>query len=490
MLVVPTPTQVRLYGYEGRREELDRHLTYIDKRVDYDIQRHKRNAVYARDQVRWEQELADLKAQRKKSLVFEDEEGLWTYSGLAPMLARVFDDQVEYKVKYPYPHTIPWEKEPKHKPRYYQEASRDKLLEARHGAVEIGTGLGKSYIISLLTRHLGMKTIIMAPSKNIAEQLYEELSTYFGKRRVGMFGDGKKQSNKQIVVGIAASLTKVAPGTPHWIALEKAQVFIADESHLCPAVSLAHVCFGLAKDAPYRFFFSATQMRNDGADILLQGITSDIVYSMTVREGVDQGFLAQPIFRMIQTTSNSSYGGNDPMKATRKHLYYNEQVNQLAADIANKSVALLQRPVLILVEEIEQFVHLLPYFRCEARFAHGGVTAENRGRLPSQYHDSDPKKLVTQFNANEYPILVGTSCISTGTDIQAAQTVIYLQGQKSEIKVRQAVGRSTRRVEGVKSDCFFVDFDVINNDYTHRHAEYRTAIYDDIYPGIDIVGCE
>ncbi|NBT57431.1 hypothetical protein EBT16_01480, partial [bacterium] len=71
--------------------------------------------------------------------------------------------------------------------------------------------------------------------------------------------------------------------------------------------------------------------------------------------------------------------------------------------------------------------------------------------------------------------------VSTGTDIRACKAIIYLQGGKSEIQVKQAVGRGTRRTE-TKSDCFFIDFNVKNIAVVHRHALARKEIYQDIYP--------
>jgi superfamily II DNA or RNA helicase len=221
-------------------------------------------------------------------------------------------------------------------------------------------------------------------------------------------------------------------------------------------------------------------MRNDGLDLVLEAITGPIVYRMTVRQGVDQGYLAKPIFTVISVDSKASFNSRDANEMTRRHLYYNPEVNAAAGDIANKSIELLGRPTMILVEEIEQFTHLLPYLRHRAVFAHGGVTAENKDKLPVEYHKSDPDALVADFNAGKVNLLVGTSCIATGTDIQAARQIIYLRGGKSEIQVKQAVGRGTRLCEG-KTDCYFTDFDVKNIDTTHRHAMERASIYADIY---------
>src|SRR5205814_3770420 len=127
------------------------------------------------------------------------------------------------------------------------------------------------------------------------------------------------------------SLTRVEKGTSHWKELSQAQVFMADESHLVPSETLARVCLGLCASAPYRFFFSATQMRNDGLDMLLDGITGETVFSMTVKEGVDQGYLARPHFRMVRTSSAEKCFSQDPGRLTRAHLYYNPRVVKHAA---------------------------------------------------------------------------------------------------------------------------------------------------------------
>jgi superfamily II DNA or RNA helicase len=493
MLALLAPTELRLGGYEKNRALLAETLTYTDKRVDYEYRKAKASKgwfVRVHGQAAYDERIAALEAERKKSLLYEDAEGLWTRSGVHPLLARVFDDKLVRSYELPAPRVVPWAKMPEHQDRYYQVAAHDALLAAAQNGpacVEIGTGLGKSRIIRNLIKSLGLQAVVMAPSKNIAQQLFDDLTLHFGSARVGFFGDGKKQYSKLITVAIGASLTRVEPGSPIWEKLSQARVFIADESHLCPAATLEKVCFGLQGSAPYRFFFSGTQMRNDGLDLVLDGITGPCVYSMTVREGVDQGFLSKPVFRTVWMdskvlgASGRIYDSDDANDLTRAHVFYNPDVNARAAEFANKSVSMLGRPTVILVEEMEQFGHLLPLLRYEARFAHGGVTKENKDKIPEQYHDSDPKALVAAFNRNEFPILVGTSCIVTGTDIQAAQTIIFLRGGKSEIEVKQAIGRGTRLFPG-KNDCIFLDFGISNVETLERHANARIKIFDDVYP--------
>lgn len=345
------------------------------------------------------------------------------------------------------------------------------------------TGLGKSLIILNLVKRLGQKTVVMTPSVSIARQIYDEFVEAFGTRYVGAFYDSKKQSNKKIVVSVAASLARVSAegeSNEHFKNLSSATVFIADESHTCPAKTLEDVCHRLLGKAPYRFFFSGTQIRGDGLDLLLKGITGPIVFRMTVKEGVEQGFLSKPIFHMVGVKSQAFLDSHDANEMTRTHLFYNPHVNKVAAAIANKSVSVLNHPVLILVDEFEQFAHLLPHLKHKVAFAHGGVTKDNSKYIPAEYHKSDPNALVEQFNNLEIPILVGTSCISTGTDIRSVKTIIFLMGGKSETQIKQSVGRGTRLFEG-KKDFKFYDFDVANIPMVHRHATERVMIYDGIY---------
>jgi superfamily II DNA or RNA helicase len=486
-----------LVGYEPREATLEKALSYTDKKVEFELSRIQKSAHFWRQKLgeeEFKRRVDALKAERKKSLLFRDEEGLFTYSGLGSRIAVAGSDVIERRYNLPDFDIMPWANKPKYKDRPYQVEAHDKLIEAvQHGpcGVELATGAGKSTIIRNVLKTIALEAVVMAPSKSIAGQLYDDLCHHFGKRYVGMVGDGKKDFKKHIVVAIDDSLSLVEPGTEIWNALSSKPVFIADESHLCPAQSLAKVCFGLMKNAPYRMFFSATQMRNDGLDLVLDGITGNIVIHKNVRELVDEGYLAKPIFKIVKCQSNSSYDSKDAVLMTRKHLFYNRIVTEIAADLANKFVSHMKRPTIILVEEVEQFGRLLPHLKHEARFAHGPLTKENKESVPEAYHKDKPKDLVQLFNEGKLPILVGTSCIATGTDIQVAEAEIYLMGGKSEIKVKQGLGRETRGgfkgsvvnpwTGKQKLDSIHVDFEVSNIDILTRHADERASIYADVY---------
>lgn len=477
------PSIVRLYDFEDRHGQITKSLEYTDMAARYEYMRFKNSPFKFRmPEDKYDAKLAELYSKIKKTLLFKDEKSHYTYAGLATYLSKKTGLTVENTVEYPKMKSIAWDNVPPYTMHPYQREAFEKLLEARHAGVEIGTGLGKSFIICNMLRHAGLKAVVMTPSTSISDQLYKQFTKAFGKKYVGAFFDGKKESKKLITVANAQSLTKIAPDSEHWDNFQKVDLFIADESHQCPAATLERVCVGVLAKAPYRFFCSATQTRNDGRTAMLDGITGPIVYSKTVREGVDEGYLAKPQFRIVEITSDSDRESRDANTMTREHLYYNPKVAQKIGNLVNQA-ADHGMPVLVLIEEVEQFTKLFPYLRHVVGFAHGALNDDNRQKVPKEFWESDPAKLVDEFNSGKLPVLVGTSCISTGTDVQVVKMLVYWQGGKSEIQVKQAIGRGTRRPPG-KTQCTVVDFDVTNVPTLHKHTEAREKIYMELYPDV------
>lgn len=485
-------------------ERVKTFLTFRDKSISFQLAQLKRNKHLA---MRWgqeyyEQRLEELKRQQNRCLLKEDGELLYTYSGLAEDLSGFFGLPAENQIQYPEPETIPWAKVPDKQMRPYQVQMVEKLLEVRHGAVSCGTGLGKSLSALHLVKRLGLPTLVVTPSVSIASQMYEMFKEAFGTKYVGMFGDGKKQFKKRIVVGIAQSLTRLEPGDEAYEVLASKSVLLADESHLLPATTFEKVFVGLGAEAPYRFSFSATQMRTDGAELLLKGLIGPIVFNMTVQDGVDQGYLARPIFKMIQVSSSSSFRSNDANKMDRIHLLENPNVVAKAASIANHAAS-QGKGVLILIDEFSQAALLERYLVFPREFAHGGLptlSPRDRARqkrnpnvvrdikdiLPEKFWKSDVVDQVRRFNSGDFKILIGTSAIGLGTDILPAEVLIIMRKGTSDTKFIQSVGRGTRRIPG-KDRCLVFDFDVVNIDVVHRHAKVRASIYDGIMPPVQYV---
>jgi superfamily II DNA or RNA helicase len=487
-LVINDPPWVELTEMSELDIELaKRFLTYQDRAVEFLLQKTKKQQYWAqRDPEGWAARIEELKAQRKRCLLFQrEDETYFTYSGLAEQLSGALGGAViDNQINYPEPCNISWETIPPPL-RPYQLSSKQDLLKARHGAVSIATGGGKSRILLELVHDLGsLRSLVVAPTVAIAEQLYKDFVKYLGPKKVGFFGGGKKHL-KHITVAIAASLVRVEKGTEAWDWFQGCGVVAFDESHLLAATTYDKLATGVAGKACYRFSTSATQMRNDGADVLLNGLIGKIVCYLSVKDLVDSGYLAKPNFTMVRCQSSSSEQYDDVQKMMRKHHYLNPNLLKKAADVANKSVRLLDHSVLILIDEIAQFNAIFPYLKFESKFAYGqGGTTAAKSKLAKAFQSSDPTKLIKAFEAAEYPILVGTiGILGMGVDMRRVQTIIYLAGGKSPIQVAQAVGRGTRLCEQVdKKEFNFVDFCVEDIPVLVRHSEAREKVYNSLYP--------
>lgn len=494
-LASPTRLQIRdlIEGSMDRRK-IEATLKYRDLRAVFAWKKFN-NSAYAKDALKarcsddaeYEETVEKMKAAQNRTCLLPDDE---TYAGLAPRLRQMLNCELTSDVEYPESELLAWHDQPKNTLRPYQRQAVDALIEARHGGIELATGLGKSTILLYLVKELGLKTVVMCPSRSIASQLLDDFQAALGKKRVGMFGDGKHDASKLVTIAISNSLALVDETSEHWEAFQAVKVFAVDESHLTPADTLQKVCFGLMANAPYRFFVSATQLRNDGLGVVLEGITGQIVMRMTAREGIQAGWLAVPNFVMIPFSGVADSTGylktySDVTRTHRFHLVNNKPLHKLAAQLANRSVDALGAKTLIMIDELPQFQHLLPHLRHKVGFAHA-ATGDARKKIPAGYEKSDVKKLVAAFNAGEINVLVGTSCVATGTDFTTVGHIIDLSGGASEIALRQRIGRGTRRPPG-KNSFNYTDFDLFNVPDLHRHADTRRVIYRDIWMEPQIV---
>lgn len=491
MISYETPSLIKIKDHDNEIDELKKLLTYKDLSAVYATKRFKNANWYLNKygQEAFHEKLEEYKNNEKVCLLKQDKHGdLFTYSGLKDLVSKSLSDkQIEYKFDYPEFGSFPWDKHPEYELRYYQKDAIKALIANKHAAISLCTGSGKTAVIRQLLKEVGLKSVVVTPSKSIALQTYDDLCKYFGKKRVGFFGSGKKEYTKLITVAIDESLTKVERGSKEWKDFSSAKVLIVDESHISAIDIVEKICIQLCGNAPYRFFLSATQIRNDGSELKLNGIIGPIVYRYSAQKAIEEKYLAKPIFFIKKSHSDSLFISDDTLKMMEHHLYKNPSIHQDAASITNSTVEHLGQQVLILIDHVEQFKYLLPNLRFNFGFAHGGVSKKNRESIPKEFWKSNPKKLVADFNEGKIPILIGTGCISVGTDMPPVGHLIFLQGGKSEIKVSQAIGRGTRIIPGKKDSFMVTDFMINNVPVLKKHSLERMDIYRNIWDDIRII---
>lgn len=482
-IVNPTQAFVKNATKE-EMEILSTALRYTNTSNAQLLKRHY-NKIWMRKQNpdRWAKELEFLKSEVNKSLLLESDDGHFIRPGYLPYLG---DNTIESHVNFPTPKKIPWAKPLPFQLHEYQSQSIERLLEVKHGNVELCTGAGKSAILLGLCRETGFRTAIIAPSRSIFYELLEKFETHLGKANVGAFGAGRKKIGKRFTICISDSLVNVEKDSKEWEFFSNLDMICVDESHTWGAQTLEDICHGIFHKVPYRFFTSGTQTRGDGGKKLLQSIIGKTVYKLTTKEAVDGGFICPHSFVIVGVeSSNPNFASQDPLAMKRAHFLNNRNIAAIAAKIANADALLNGKQTLILVEELSQISLILPLLKVPYAYAHSDG---NTARLKSiGLERVDVDESVKLFNRNEVKILIGTSCIATGTNIFPVHNCINWVGGASEIKCKQgAVGRSVRMLGQspwadrcvLKDVCKIFDFDV-NIPIMRRHLEERIDFYKD-----------
>jgi superfamily II DNA or RNA helicase len=246
----------------------------------------------------------------------------------------------------------------------------------------------------------------------------------------------------------------------------KYQVLISDESHTLPANQFSHFCMNVLGHCPYRWFLSATQERNDGRDLLLEGLIGPRVYEKSIKEGIEEGHLAKLSTLIFDVESSSDFISQNAKLMSQRHFYENKDILDIISIIVPD--ALKQNiPTLILVDEHAQEELIRNRIGKVYEYASGG---------------SDTLKICEDFNQKKIMCVVGTSAVSTGTNFKPTRLTINWQSGKAETKFKQGViGRSTRLDEG-KGSCRLVDFRIKNVPMMLKHANHRIKLYREVGP--------
>jgi superfamily II DNA or RNA helicase len=480
------PTQA--YVKDATDEEINslhKELRYTNTANAALVKRHYNKIWLKRqDPELWTKELEILKGDVNKTLVFEDSIGRrYIRPGYLPYLEMPF--VVENSIRYPVPKKIAWAKPLPFKLHDYQQQSVEKLLAVKHGSVELCTGAGKSAILLSLCRETGFKTAIVAPSKSIFFELLEKFETHLGKGNVGTFGSGRKKIGKRFTICIADSLVNVKPGSEEWDFFNGLDMALFDESHTLGAETLEAMCHGVFSHVPYRFFVSGTQTRGDGAKKLLQSIIGPTVHKLTTKEAVTGGYISPHSFVVVDLeSSNPNFSSRDSIAMKRAHFLNNRNIAAFAAKLANADAMLNGRQTLILVDELSQISMLLPLLKVPYAYAHSDANTARLKAIGLERVDS--KESVDKFNRGEVKVLIGTSCIATGTNIFPTHNTVNWVGGTSEIRTKQgAVGRSVRLLAHSpwaskcipKTGCKIYDFNVFDQYLMTKHLDDRLTFY-------------
>jgi len=441
-IISPTKAKVTFEDAQEKARAV-KFLTYRNTSVQFQLKKHRANRWWKqRDPGGWGHRDKELLQDLHSCLLDAND---FIRPGIIPHLKAVFSVNTMNSIDYPDFRPLPWKKKPEFDPYPYQAEAVKKLMNIKHGNISLPTGCGKSFILLNLAKSMGLKTVVVTPSKSIFNELLKEFQDKLGKNNVGGYGDGKKDYKKTVTVAIGRSMTMLKPDTEAYAALCKADALLVDESHTFAASELEKVCHGIFENVPYRMFVSATQTRGDGTEKMLYSIIGKNVLEMGLSEAISDGYLCPLKFTILNTFSPSTKNKKDPLECKREHFLYNGEIAKLAAKIANASAKVKDQSTLILVEELRQIQMLEQLLEVPYGYVHSASKKDaavwNLDKVKLQDH-------VDAFNHGDIKVLIGTKAIATGTNMYPTHNVINWVGGSSEIVTKQGtMGRSTRKLE-------------------------------------------
>lgn len=365
--------------------------------------------------------------------------------------------------------------------RPYQDRVLEASLREKGGIIKSATGSGKSVMITQLIANTNVKTMVYVVGIDLLYQMKETFEKMLGTK-IGIIGDGQADIKKINICTVwtaanvlgkkyvplddedrsrkeklqAANKAKIKK------TIEQAEMAIFDECHMLATDTLQAINTS-SKSAYYKYGYSGTPWRDDGADLLIEAVCGKTIIEVTATELIKSGYLVQPTVHFIDVPEMSNLPNKYP-SIYKQYIVENDVRNGKIVKAAEKLIE-SGRKVLILVKNIKHGNILLE--ELEQKF----VVYFVKGDI-----DSDERNWVRQeFLKNGIDIIIASVVYDQGVDLPNLDALILAGSGKSSGRALQRLGRVIRPFPG-KKNALVIDF-IDNAKYLLGHTAARTDIY-------------
>lgn len=343
-----------------------------------------------------------------------------------------------------------------------QREAIEKALEETRGIIKMPTGIGKAFVAVELCRiflEAGHRSVICVATRALLYQMKDELIKYgVPADKIGLVGDGNKETDKPVIAGIADSLA--IEGNYDETLLNQASLLIFDESHCYQNKTGLAISHYMSK-ARYRIGLSATPFISNGMENVLIGICGPLIYECSEEEAINQGIIMKP--KVLMYEAPSAWAPPALLSRPYSHFVYNklygnlilnnEGRNKLIAKLAIEYMNRKAAPLVIIVSKINtnpnhpQRLHPL--------IKEGGYD------LPIISGTSSKKvmtKTLEDLRSFSIPgAICGPGIMKMGVNIKSLGCVVLAGAGSSDVDLIQRVGRALRSDTG-KEQPIIIDF--------------------------------
>jgi superfamily II DNA or RNA helicase len=374
------------------------------------------------------------------------------------------------------------------KPRDYQIEAAYNILKFRNCLSELATSAGKTLISFMVVSYIlekqkASRILFIVPNVSLVVQASEDFQDYNWRNqaqiKVQQIYSGQKiRAGRNVVIGTYQSLVKKDKAY-----FEQFDAVIIDETHKAKSQSIKTI-LGKCTAANYRFGLSGTIPKAGTLDRLtLMAHTGPVITEVSANFLQGEGHIAGCKVKVIKmdyapdTTKNA-------FREMSQNRYESKDVYKFESNYVIQSpgrlaficsiISRVKGNGLVLFHRIEHGKRIYEKLRQES----DKVVYYVDGNTDKDIREEYKKKM--ELGA-ELVIVASYGTFSTGISINKIHNIFFTESFKSEVIIRQSIGRGLRKHKS-KTDVNIIDFvdDLSSPDwdnYLIRHSKARQKIY-------------
>jgi superfamily II DNA or RNA helicase len=355
----------------------------------------------------------------------------------------------------------------KFNPHPHQVNGAKLALTYKRGILQHATSSGKTltlfFILSYLLKRNPEKMIVVVPNKSLIKQFCANFEEYgMDSKLIGKYYGDVKDLTKLITVGTWQSLKKI----PEF--LKTVKIAIADEVHQAKAIEIKQL-FENCTNAYIRLGVTGSLPRDECDLLSIIGGFGQILDTVKTDELIKANLVSG-----VEIVQINLFYPPDVTKSCKKDYHLEREIIQNDTRRMTLVRKLVERQkegenILLLFDTLEFGERYFNYLKLEfpnkhLRYVAGDVSANEREEI---------RKFASE---NENVVIVASlGTFAVGIDIPRLHSVILLWAGKSDIRLKQSIGRGIRKHSSKDKVIIFDICDQLK--YSKQHAGERLKVY-------------
>ena len=381
----------------------------------------------------------------------------------------------------------------KFKPYDYQIKAAWNIIRFKFSVLEIATSSGKTLIAFIVLAYLKIvkginKFLMIVPNTTLIMQGAEDFEEYGLEEVMGcdlqmIHGGNKNKKSSGLMIGTYQSLVKQEESF-----YEGVEAVFVDETHQASSKSIKDV-ISKCKDSKYRFGLSGTLTNRKTAEYLtIQQFLGPLVMEISPEFLFKNNYATPVSIKVVKMNwlddeikekladlrkNKTDVEGNDVFNIERKLVVSSDKRLNFVVNFIKKT----SKNSLVLFQSVADGYGKRIYDQLrevqnnkEVYYIDGDTDSNHRDYVKGLMETGENKILVASF---------GT--LSTGVSIKNLHNIFLCESYKSEVLIKQSLGRGMRKLEGkekVNIIDFVDDFSTGNSmNYLLKHCFERIEIY-------------